>query len=171
MSFSGFNSHIWHALWILAVPIVAVFIGCFFPVRNYSGIKFDARHLKGATPDAGDFGPHLQRYTDLAKLSITLSAGVIAFLINTLVGQKPPVTDFAQKVADNAPIVVGFFGAAIALLIGFVLAATFFYEQYCHSLDHSSYKAWKYATVLSLGWGGLFAFVLGFCWLALSLFS
>jgi len=166
-----FNKHIWHALWILAGPIIVIFGLAFLRVRPYAHYFFDPKHNKGASPDAGDFSPHLQRYTDLAKLAITLSAAAIAFLINTLINQKPPVTEFAQKVTDNTPIIVGFFGSAIALLIAFLVTITYLYEDYCHSVDHTSYKPWKYATCTSLAWNGVLAFVFAFGWLAVNLFS
>lgn len=101
---------------------------------------------------------------------ITLSAGAIAFLINTLVGQKSPLSDFAQRLANCTPIVVGFFGFAIATLIGFMTVQDVWYEEYSHSPDHSTYKAWKYAISTSLGYTGLASFVLGFGWLATSIF-
>jgi hypothetical protein len=145
-------------------------VGAWWSVWDYSYYFFDAKHKTG-DPDSGDFGPHLQRYTDLAKLAITLSAGAIAFLINTLVNQKPPVTVFVQKVEDVAPIVMGFFGASIGLLIIFLLVVTFAYEQYCHDKDHKFYKSWMYATVVSLGFSGALAFGMAFGWLAFSLFS
>jgi hypothetical protein len=169
MVMTGFNHHIWNVLWILIPLMAAVFGLAFWVVSGNAFYHMDPKH--SGDKEAGDFSPHLQRYSDLAKLAITLSAGAIAFLINTLVGQKPPVTEFIQKVEASAPIIVGLFGAAIALLILFLVAMTYTYEEYCHDLTHASYKPWKYAMCNSLGWGGLFAFIFAFGWLAVNLFS
>jgi hypothetical protein len=164
-----FNAHIWNVLWIILPLMTAVFGLALWAVWDSAYYIMDPKH--SGDKEAGDFSPHLQRYTDLAKLAITLSAGAIAFLINTMVNQKPPVTEFVQKVEDSAPIVVGFFGASIALLIIFILFITFAYEQYCHDKTHTSYKSWMYATVVSLGFTGALAFGMAFGWLAVSLFS
>ena len=68
-----------------------------------------------------------------------------------------------------APIVLGFFGTSIASLIMFMVLQSYFYEQYCHSPDHSTYTRWKYALSTTLGWTGLIALILGFGWLARNL--
>ena len=153
-------------------PIWCVaFILAGWSVRWGCHYLFDPKHNKDdRLKDAGDFGPHSQRYQDLAKLAIALSAGAIAFLINTLVSIKPPISEFDQRIVDVAPIVTGFFGSAIALLILFMLSQTIWYEEYSHSATHSTYKAWKYAVCNALGWSGLVSFLLGFGWLAKNLF-
>jgi hypothetical protein len=70
-----------------------------------------------------------------------------------------------------APIVCGFFGASIALLVAFMILQAIWYEQYCRSPEHDSYKGWKYAFSISLALVGLIAFALGFLWLAANLFA
>jgi hypothetical protein len=172
MIFKCFNESIWHALWVLCPLGVVVFLFAFCSVKKGHHYFFDPEHnVDSRLRDAGEFGPHCQRYQDLSKLAIALSAGAIAFLINTLVSQKLPLSDFSQRVAEVAPIVVGFFGAAIALLILFMTLQSLWYEEYCHSPTHSTYKAWKYALCNSLGWSGLVSFLLGFGWLARNLFN
>jgi hypothetical protein len=165
-----FNRSVWHSLWVLFPVGGLVFLTAFLRVKKGHHYFFDPKHNQSCLKDAGDFGPHSQRYQDLSKLAIALSAGAIAFLINTIVNEKPPATDFVQRIEEVAPIVVGFFGAAIALLITFMVLQTVWYEEYCHSVTHSTYKAWKYALCTSLGWSGLLAFLLGFGWLARNLF-
>jgi hypothetical protein len=172
MSFESFNESIWHALWVLCPLGAVVFVLAFRSVKRGYHYFFEPKHnTDERLKDAGDFGGHCQRYQDLSKLAIALSAGAIAFLINTLVGQKSPANEFSKRLAEAAPIVVGFFGAAIALLILFMVLQAVWYERYCHSASHSTYKAWKYALCSSLGWSELVSFVMGFGWLARDLFS
>ena len=134
---------------------------------------FDPKHNLNALlqKEGGEFGPHWTHYEGLAKLSITLSAGALAFLINIMVNQKPPFSVLAQKTAEVAPIVVGFFGTAIFLLIAFLLWMTYCYEEYCHSPNHDTYRAWKYCITQTLGIIGFLSFLLGFGWLGVNLFS
>jgi hypothetical protein len=174
MCFVGFNRSVWHALLILGpVGLGSVVLLWLFAVqkRNYF-FHFDPKNniQEQLKAEKGDFTSHCGRYQDLAKLIITLSVGAIAFLINAMSGQKEPLTVFSQRLAEVTPIVVGFFGAAIALCIAFMLLQTVWYEQYCHSATHSTYRAWKYALCNVLGWVGLTSFVLGFIWLATNLF-
>jgi hypothetical protein len=174
MYFAGFNRSVWHAFWILG-PFVAgavILLWTFaYRKRNYF-FHFDPKNNdhQRLKDEKGDFNSHSGRYQDLAKLVITLSVGAIAFLINTIAGQKPPLTAFDQRLVDVAPIVVGFFGMSIALCIAFMLLQTVWYEEYSHNASHSTYRAWKYALCNVLGWTGLIAFVLGFVWLAANLF-
>jgi hypothetical protein len=171
MFFEGFNGSIWHALWVLFPAGLAVYLVALLSVKRGHHYLFDPKHNKDRRlRDAGEFGPHSQRYQDLAKLAIALSTGAIAFLVNTLASQKPPLPDFAQRIASVAPIVVGFFGMTITFLILFMTLQTLWYEEYCHSPTHNTYKAWKYALCNSLGWSGLLSFLLGFGWLARNLF-
>ena len=174
MFFVGFNHSVWNALWVLCpIGIVAVIVLLVFAIckRQYY-FYFDPKDNihQQLKDEKGDFNSHSGRYQDLAKLVITLSVGAIAFLVNTWVGQKPPVTVYVEKLTGVTPIVVGFFGAAIALCILFMTLQTVWYEQYCHSPNHNSYRAWKYALCNVFGWTGLVAFVLGVGWLAANLF-
>jgi hypothetical protein len=170
--FKDFNSSIWHAFVVLLPIGGAVYLRVFFSLKKGHWYLFDPQHnTDQKLKDAGDFEPHARRYQDLAKLAITLSAGVIAFLINILANDKVPASAFVEKVESVAPIVVGFFGSCIALLILFMVFQAVHYEEYCHSPDHDTYKRWKYALNVSLGWAGLFSFVLGFAWLARNLFN
>lgn len=171
MDFQNFNLSIWHSLLVLAPLGGGVFLQAFLSIKPGHHYFFDPKHNRGCEIDDGEFTPHCQRYQDLSKLAIALSAGAIAFLINTLAGQKPPQTEFIIRVTQVAPIVVGFFGAAIALILLFMVLQTYWYEEYCHSPAHDSYSAWKYGLCNSLGWTGLVAFLLGFGWLAENLFK
>jgi hypothetical protein len=171
MCFENFNGSIWNAPLVL-LPIGAVVsLISFYKVKPGHHYFFDPKHNCNRLEDAGDFGPHCQRYQDLSKLAIALSAGAIAFLINTLVDEKSPTSELTQRVAKVAPIIMGYFGSAIALLIIFMLLQTLWYEEYSHSPTHSTYKAWKYALCNSLGFSGLISFLLGFGWLAVNLFA
>jgi hypothetical protein len=170
MSIAGFNSSIWNALYVLVPVGASVFAIAATQVNWKAGYFFDPKHNGIGHENAGDFGPHLQRYQDLAKLVITLSTGAIAFLINTLINQKEPLSPMASKAVQTGPIVTGFFGAAISLLIGFMVVQTVWYEEYSHSMKHNTYAAWKYCVSTTLGYTGLLSFVLGFIWLAHNLF-
>jgi H+/gluconate symporter-like permease len=164
----NFNGSIWHALWILAPIGALVFVISLLTVRRGYHYFFDPKH--NGENHEGDFEPHSARYHDLAKLVIALSAGVIAFLVNTLANQKPPLSNEDLRISHSAPIVVGFFASSIFCLIIFLLWMTVKYEEYCHSAKHDTYKAWKYAVTKSLGMTGFVAFLLGFVWLAAKLF-
>lgn len=169
--FSSFNSSIWHAFCVLLPLAMVVFPVAFFSLKKNHWYFFDPKHnvddrLK---KEEGTFEAHCARYQDLSKLVITLSGAAIAFLIGVLASDKSSGTPFAKNIEATAPIVVGFFGASIALLVLFMVLQTVWYEQYCHSPEHNSYKRWKYALSMTLGWTGLLAFVFGFGWLASSL--
>jgi hypothetical protein len=166
-----FNGSISNALWVLLLPGIIVFLCCFFSLKKGCFYLFDPKHnADSRLKDAGDYASHSQRYQDLAKLAITLSGAAIAFLISVVSSDKPAAPAFTERVRDVAPIVCGFFGSSIALLVAFMVFQALWYEEYCHSPDHSSYKRWKYAVSMTLGFVGLLAFVLGFLWLAPNLF-
>jgi hypothetical protein len=168
--FVGFNRSVWHAFWLLPVSCLIYFVAL-WSVREHPSYAFDAKYKKDPPVDAGDFEPHSRRYQDLAKLVITLSTGVVAFLINSLANEKLPISPIVSKIEWSAPVIVGFFGLSIASLIGFMVSQTFWYEEYCHSTNRNSYLRWKYAACASLGWNGLLAFILGVGWLAASIFA
>lgn len=168
---SGFNKDVWHALWIFFPIFLVVYAWCFFSLKKGAFYLFDPRHgIDTRQADAGDYSAHYQRYMDMAKLCITLSAASIAFLINSLLNEKPDSASMVHKIANTAPIVVGFFGLTIATLILFMVFQTVFYEAYSHSPDHNTYSRSKYALCNSLDWTGLLLFVIGFGWLAQNLF-
>jgi len=170
--FVGFNRSVWHALWVMLPAAGAIYLWAFFSLKIDHFYYFDPKHnTSPPVKDAGDFEAHSQRYQDLAKLAITLSAAVVAFLINTLANEKQPIAPIISRIEWSSPIVVGFFGFSVANLVGFMVAQSVFYEEYCHSSKHDSYVRWKYATSQCLGWTGLLAFVVGFGWLAANLFS
>ncbi len=168
--FQKFNLYIWHSLWILVPLGTIVFIAAYRRAKKGLWYFFDPKHYTGIA-DSGDFGPHYARYQDIAKLAITLSAGAIAFLINTLVGQKAPLEEFAARIESVAPIVVGFFAASISFLILFMVLLSMWYEDYCHSKTHDTYTAWRYGTVQALGVIGLISFLLAFIWLGANIFG
>jgi hypothetical protein len=171
--FSNFNSSIWHALWVLGPIGAIVYALSFFSLKRGHWYFFDPKHDadQGLKDEGGDFEPHASRYQDLAKLAITLSSGAIAFIINFLVNGKPDVSVFARKLLWVAPIVCGFFGSSIALLVLFMVCQSYLYETYCHAPEHDTYTRAKYALSLSLGWTGLISFILGFGWLARNVFA
>jgi phosphate/sulfate permease len=82
--FRNFNHSVWHASWIV-VPIgVFAYLISFFSLKKGHFYLFDPKHNSDPRlKDAGDYKDHYQRYQDLAKLVVTLSAAAIAFLINT----------------------------------------------------------------------------------------
>jgi len=170
--FRDFNSSIWHALWVLGPLAIGVFSISFYALRKGHFYLFDPKHnVDTRLSAAGDFGPHAQRYQDLAKLIITLSVGAVAFILNMLTTRnKNDYSPFVVNFIQAAPVIVGFFGCCIALLIGFMVTQSYWYEQYCHSPTHSTYTRTKYAISMSFGWTGLLSFILGFGWLAANIF-
>jgi hypothetical protein len=172
MHFAGFNHSVWSAFAVLSIVVLAAGIAVVYAAsrRTQWYYRFDPKHNPGLEKEKGEFSPHFARYLDLAKLVVTLSVGAVAFLINTLTGLKPPLTDFQARVVDVTPIAVGFFSSAIAALIAFMLLQTYFYEEYCSSPKHDSYGAWKNVLCNVLGWTGLVAFVCGFGWTAANVF-
>jgi len=171
MSLKGFNHSVWNALLVLALPSVAIFLYLFLSLDGHHWF-FDAKHNSdiGLQKEQGDFGPHSGRYSGLAKLLTTLSAGVIAFLVNTLANGKSSPSPIFIKVESTAPIVIGFFGSAMAILILFMALQAAWYEEYCHSPNHDTYTKWKYALCNTLGIVGLLAFAVGVIWFAQNLF-
>lgn len=173
--FEGFNNSVWHALVILPLG-VGVYLWAFLSLKKRYYYFFDPKHNNDEKfRDAGDFEPHSKRYHELARLVITLSAAAIAFLVSLLVNDKSASTSvtspYAHKLESVAPIVVGFFGLSIALSLSFMLFQTLWYEEYCHSTNHSTYTRGKYAFSYASGVTGLCSFVLGFIWLAVNLFE
>ena len=166
----GFNSTIWNALWILVPLGSVVFLLALCSLKKGHYYFFDPKHSNPRVTDAGNFEPHAKRYQELAKFVITLSAAAIAFLIGIMTSDKSAASVFTPALTSVAPIAVGFFAVSIAFLIAFMLLQAVWYEQYCHSSDHSTYKRWKYALNLTFGWTGLLSFVIGFVWLARNIF-
>lgn len=160
----GFNGSIWHAAYVLAPLWAAIFL-CTYRTLKGNYYYFDPKHNNDhrLKAEGGDFEQHSKRYQDLAKLAITLSAASIGFLISMATGDKD--TPVVASLKSVTPIVIGFFAACIALLIFFMLLQSYFYESYCHSPDHSTYRRWQYAFNVSMGWTGLLAMILGFLWL------
>jgi hypothetical protein len=169
---NGFNKSLWNALWILTPFGIAIYGVSFFGLKKGFHFLFDSKHGQSAQlkDEKGDFGPHYGRYSDLARLLITISAAVIAFLVNTLANEKEPAPEIMQAIKTTAPIVVGFFGSSIALLILFLAVMAKSYEDYCHSETHSTYHRWIYAATISTGATGLVMFATGVVWLANGLF-
>jgi hypothetical protein len=165
-----FNGSVWHAPLLLFPAWLLVFVWhlCKFkgPAYHFDPKRSDNPKLL----DAGDYERHSQRYQDLARLAITISGAAIAFLISIMARDSPVPSEFATKVRDVAPIVCGLFGLCIGLLVAFMVLQSIWYEEYCHSPDHSSYSGSKYAFSTSLWVTGLSGFVLGFLWLAANLF-
>ncbi len=168
--FAGFNRHVLDGVLVSAILFAVIYI---LAVNRLKGpyYYFDPKHNQdGRLRDAGDYTPHYQRYSDLAKLMITLSVAAMAFLFNSVESPKP-TNEFSARISDVAPIIIGFFGSATASLMGFIFSQTFFYETYCHSPDHSSYTRWQYATCITFACVGGSAFLLGFLWLAINTFG
>jgi hypothetical protein len=165
----NFNSHVWDAALILLPAAVIMVLVARHRVAKYKYYHFDPNRNLGGSSDRGNYEPHFKRYQELAKLAITLSAGAIAFLISQLTADKPPSV-ILQHLQASAPIVIGFFGLCIALMIGFMIVQTVWYEEYCHSLKYDSYSKVKFAISSCLGWTGLVSLVLGFTWLGFNLF-
>jgi len=170
----AFNSSVWHSLLVLSPFGAGMFVFVIYKACRYQRWHhfFDAKHNDdpGLKLEGGDFSQHWTHYEALAKLVITLSAGALAFLISTIANQKLPLSQFDLRVTTVAPIVVGFFGSSIFFLISFLVWMAFWYEDYCHTTEHNTYKAWKYAVTQALGVMGYIAFVCGFGWLGVNLF-
>jgi hypothetical protein len=172
LNLNGFNHRVWHAIVVLLPTGLGVF-GYTWHSLGDGHYFFDPKHNPSPVlqSEGGEFGPHAQRYSDFVKLVITLSTGVIAFLVNTLANEKEPLSRTMVAIDSVAPIIVGFFGAAVALLVLFLVLQALWYEQYCNSELHDTYKRWKYAMCVSLGLTGLLAFVVGVTWFAQNLFT
>jgi hypothetical protein len=171
---TGFNSSVWNAFIVLSPFGAGMFSFVIYKAWRYNDWHhlFDPKHNKDSRlqGEGGDFSQHWSHYEGLAKLVVTLSAGALAFLISTVSNQRPPLSQFSQRLTDVTPIVVGFFGASILFLILFLLWMAYRYEDYCHTANHDSYRAWQYAMTVSLGVMGFVAFVCGFGWLGVNLF-
>ena len=170
----SFNSSVWNAFVVLSPFGVGMFGFVIVKAWRYKDWDhfFDPKHNTDPQLklEGGDFSQHWSHYEGLAKLAITLSAGALAFLINAIANGRPPASQFVQRLTDVSPIVVGFFGASILLLILFLLWIAYCYEAYCHNTSHECYSAWKYAVTVSLGVMGFISFVCGFGWLGVNLF-
>jgi hypothetical protein len=175
ITFNGFNHSVADAFWILVPLGIVVFIFAFRSVahkKNGYYYFFDAKHCDSEKlkKENGEFGPHSQRYNDLAKLLIALSTGVIAFIVNMLVNEKGTPSATMTALSLSAPIVIGFLGSSATLLVLFMSLQAIWYEEYCNDENHATYNRWKYAICLTLGWTGLVSFGVGMFWLAANLF-
>ncbi len=171
----SFNDSLWDTLFVLGPLGAGVFLVAFRSIVHAKEgyyYFFDPKHSNSQIlqREGGEFGPHSKRYRDLAKLIVALSGGVIAFLVNTLANAGKPTTEIVRAIRITAPIVVGFFGFAIAFLVLFMALQAYWYEEYCSCEKHDSYNRWKYAICVTLGWTGLFSFGVGVFWLAANLF-
>jgi len=165
-------------LWSAGIVLIPFLLAAFLYVLNQFKGKsdwyyfFDPRHNIDPILQAegGTFGTHWSHYEGIAKLSITLSTGAIAFMINALVNDATAKSNVGQRLLDVAPIVIGLFGSSIFLLVCFLAWMAYCYEDYCHKPLHNSYRAWKYATTVSIGLNGFLAFIFAFVWLGVNLF-
>lgn len=169
-----FNHHLWSAGFVLAPFLLAAFAYVLYQFKGRDNWYhlFDARHNDAHVlrAEGGIFETHWSHYEGIAKLSITLSAGAIAFMINALLNDATAKSNVGLHLLDVAPIVIGLFGSSIFLLVCFLTWMTYCYEDYCHQPRHDSYKAWKYAATVSLGLNGFLAFIFAFVWLGVNLF-
>jgi hypothetical protein len=172
--FATFNHHLWSAGIVLAPFLLTAFGYVLYQFKGKADWYhfFDSRHNKhpALKAEGGTFETHWSHYEGIAKLSITLSAGAIAFMINALVSDATVKSNFGPRILDVAPIVIGLFGSSIFLLVCFLAWMAYCYEDYCHQSGHDSYSAWKYATTISLGFNGFLAFIFAFVWLGVNLF-
>ena len=169
--FQFFNQSVWNALWIVVPLFCVIYAVTFRLFRKGTWYYFDPKHnTDQRLKQEGNFEPHAGRYQDMAKLVIALSVAAIGFLVNAVISTKDSSPIYTSRLQAVAPIVVGFFGCAVTFLLAFMFSQTSYYEEYCHSADHSSYTRGKYALCTSQGWTGLLAFLLGFAWLAQNLF-
>lgn len=172
--FATFNHHLWSAGIVLVPFLLAAFLYVLSQFRGRADWYhlFDSRHIDDHVlrAEGGTFETHWSHYEGIAKLSITLSAGAIAFMINALVNDATAKSNVGQRLLDVAPIVIGLFGSSIFLLVCFLAWMAYWYEDYCHQSRHDSYRAWKYATTISLGLNGFLAFIFAFVWLGVNLF-
>ncbi|MGA2967207.1 MAG: hypothetical protein ABSD64_13430 [Terriglobales bacterium] len=173
MFYGTFNGSVWHAFWVLFLLWLLIYFLVLYSLPKGLHYLFDPKHNldRRLRQEAGSYEPHIARYQDLSKIIITLSAASIAFLVNTLTNDKPAPSAFSLRIQTVAPIVIGFFGFSIAMLVAFAVIQSICYEAYCHSADHCTYKRWKYALNMSLGFTGLLSFAIGFVWLAHNLFN
>lgn len=172
--FAAFNHHLWGAGIVLILFLIAAVVYVLYQFKGKTDWYhfFDSRHNPDLVLQAegGTFEPHWSHYEGIAKLSITLSTAAIAFIINALVNDATAKSNVGLRLLDVAPIVIGFFGSSIFLLICFLAWMAYCYEDYCHKSGRDSYRAWKYATTVSLGLNGFLAFIFAFGWLGVNLF-
>lgn len=172
--FETFNHHLWSAVIVLVPFLLSAFVYVIYQFKGKANWYhfFDSRHNVDANLRAedGTFETHWSHYDGIAKLIITLSSGAIAFIINALVNEATAKSNVGLRLLDVAPIVIGLFGASIFLLVCFLGWMAYWYEDYCHQPKHNSYRAWKYATTVSLGLSGFLAFIFAFVWIGVNLF-
>lgn len=172
--FATFNHHLWSAGFVLIPFLVTAFVYVFYQFKGKTDwyYFFDSRDNNDPVlqAEAGTFETHWSHYEGIAKLSITLSSGAIAFIINVLVNDATLKSSVGQRLLDVAPIVIGYFGSSIFLLLLFLAWMAYWYEDYCHKARHDSYRAWMHATTVSLGLSGFLAFIFAFGWLSENLF-
>jgi hypothetical protein len=132
---------------------------CMDPQDNLRG-PYDLRawRLLGRT-----FEPILERYFDLAKTIIGLSAGSIAVIAGFL-GYAAKNADTFVSAQGAIKIPVFLFAFSIVLLTLFLAYLAIQYEGYL--VHPESYQAKHYATTLTLGESGIFCFAVGYFWLA-----
>ncbi len=124
--------------------------------------------------EPGGFEPHANRYQSLAKLIVTLSAATIAYVVNFLVGIPKDVSlrsPYSLALESAAPLILCFLAASIFFALLFILLQSYFYEQYCHSINKDTYSGTKYSLSMAVAHSSLFWFFASFAYLAWRLFS
>lgn len=138
---------------------MAIYLFTYFIAFKSSAYHFDAQGRPGA------FEPHARRYQDLARLIIGLSAVSVGYLVNFLVNISPNGqlrSTYSLALESASATAISYLCVSILLGILFVLAQSYFYEEYVHSTCRETYRRWKYSLSMSLAFTGLFCFVAAF---------
>jgi|SRR5579859_296929 len=101
------------------------------------------------------FEPRHERYTKIAEVLIALASASLIFIPGSRLSVYP----------HSCAFVLILLGLCVFYGIGFMVALTYFYESFLY--DSKSYKAWKYALVHALGFGGLLCFAFAYVFFAL----
>jgi len=125
-----------------------------------------------AETEEGGFESHLQRYSDLAKLLLTLAAATVAFLVNFLanISSEGKRSIYSVKLESACAPSIWFLGASAACSIIFMLSENYAYEAYCQSSNRDTYSPAWYAFNVALGFCGFGYFLVAYAVLAFKIF-
>jgi hypothetical protein len=139
---------------------VGVFGAVWFNVTKNTNNIFGKGTAMTFTPDDGKGGTvpfdlRHERYMKIAEVVTTLASASVIFVPSSRLSAYPHSCAFTI-------ILLGF---SVFYCIGFMVALTYFYEEFLYF--KSSYSALKYGVVHAPGLGGLFCFAFAYIALAM----
>lgn len=143
--FAGFGGTVVAVL----LPITAIAVG--YAVNAGDAYTFEPRGL-------GSFEPRLANYVHLTEYVITLATGSLALAAGSSVFKKGAALDWRFA----SPLVL--LGASVIYGVCFIAFMIFFYEGFLHNAQ--SYTRLRYNLNNTFGFSCLFAFAIGYAWLA-----